>query len=294
MTSAMEPNIKGPTDKDSFAFVQSLATELSSGKIDMPSFPDVAARVRQVLSDEFVSSIQIVRVVTSEAALAGKLLMIANSVAMNPNGQKITELKTAITRIGLNMVRSASLAFAMEQLRKAGDLTALQKPMGVLWERSVLVAAMCYVVAKRCTSINADTALLMGLMHCMGRLYILTRAAKFPALFADKATYNQIERDWHSNIAKAILENWQISDEVVAAVAGFEDLDRDHKGAPDLTDVLTVANLLSSYHEFPESLELNMQGVHACVRMNLDAAACLRVVQESANEIASLRKALGN
>jgi hypothetical protein len=37
-----------------------------------------------------------------------------------------------------------------------------------------------------------------------------------------------------------------------------------------------------------------MQGVHACVRMNLDAAACLRVVQESANEIASLRKALGN
>ena len=110
-------NHKGPSDTESFAFVQSLAKELSSGRIDMPSFPDVAARVRQVLADEFVSSAQVVRVVSSEAALAGKLLMIANSAAINPGGARITEIKTAVTRIGLNMVRSATLAFAMEQLR---------------------------------------------------------------------------------------------------------------------------------------------------------------------------------
>ena len=72
----------GPTNKDSFAFVKLLAAELSAGKIDMPSFPDVAARVRQVLSDEFVSSKQVIRVVSSEPALAGKLLMIANSAAL--------------------------------------------------------------------------------------------------------------------------------------------------------------------------------------------------------------------
>lgn len=283
----------GPTNKDSFAFVQSLAKELSAGKIEMPSFPDVAVRVRQVLSDEFVSSKQVVRVVSSEPALAGKLLMIANSAAMNPSGPRLTDLKSAITRIGLNMVRSASLAFAMEQIRKSESLSALRVPMTELWERSVLVAAMSYVIAKRCTQVNPDTALLAGLMHCMGRLYILTRAANFQLLFNDQPTYNQIVRDWHSSIAKAILENWEISEEIVSAVEEYENIDRAHIGATDLTDVLTVANLLASFHEFPESLELNMHGVKACERMRMDKESATRILVESAEEVASLRSALG-
>jgi HD-like signal output (HDOD) protein len=277
----------------SFAFVETLAHELSAGKIDLPSFPDVAARVRQVLSDEFVSSQQIVKVVSSEPALIGKLLMIANSAAMNPGGPRITDLKGAITRIGFNMVRSASLAFAMEQIKKSESLAGLRQPLNELWERSVLVAALSYVVAKRCTNVNADTALLAGLMHGMGRLYILTRAAKHPELFNDSPTYNQIVRDWHSSIAKAILENWEISEEIVLAVEEYENLDRSHVGYTDLTDVLTVASLMGSFHEFPESLELNMQGVKAFERMQLDAEAVTRILAESAQEVASLRSALG-
>lgn len=283
------------SSQDAFAFVQMLARELSSGKIDMPSFPDIAARVRQVLSDEFVSSKQVVKVVSTEPALAGKLLMIANSVAMNPAGVRIMDLNTAITRIGLNMVRSASLAFAMEQLRKADAYASLRGPMTALWERSVLVAALCYVLARRLTpAINADTAMLAGLMHGMGKLYILTRSTQHPALFNDAPTYNQIVRDWHASIAKAILENWEISEEIVAAVEGYEDLERDHKGPGDLTDVLTVANLLASFHEFPDALELNMQGVKACSRIGLTADLARQILKESDAEVASLRQALGS
>jgi HD-like signal output (HDOD) protein len=276
-----------------FEFVQALAQELSAGKVDLPSFPDVAARVRQVLSDEFVSSQQIVKVVSTEPALVGKLLMIANSAAMNPGGPKITELKGAITRIGFNMVRSASLAFAMEQIKKSEGLAGLRQPLAALWESSVLVAALSYVIAKRCTNVNADTALLAGLMHGMGRLYILTRAAKHPELFNDSPTYNQIVRDWHSSIAKAILENWEISDEIVQAVEEYEDLGRTHVGYTDLTDVLTVSTLIGAFHEFPESLELNMQGVKAFERMQLDGEGVMKILAESEREVASLRQALG-
>jgi HD-like signal output (HDOD) protein len=282
------------SSKDSFAFVQALAGELSSGKIDMPSFPDIAARVRQVLSDEFVSSKQVVRVVSTEPALAGKLMMIANSVAMNPNGARITDLNTAITRIGLNMVRSASRSFAMEQIRKSEAFASLRAPMTALWERSVLVASLSYVVAKRLTANNPDTAMLAGLMHGMGKLYILTRAVKHPALFADPPTYNQIVRDWHSSIAKAILENWDINEDIVAAVESYEDLERDHKGPPDLTDVLTVANLLASFHDYPDSIELNMQGVKSCSRMGMTKEAAETILKESGEEVASLRGALGS
>lgn len=278
---------------ESFAFVQMLATELSSGKIDMPSFPDIAARVRQVLSDEFVSSKQVVKVVGTEPALAGKLMMIANSVAMNPNGARITDLNTAITRIGLNMVRSASLAFAMEQIRKSENFASLRAPMNLLWERSVLVAALSFVVAKRLTKLNADTAMLAGLLHGMGKLYILTRAVKHPGLFKDTTTYNQIVRDWHTSIAKAILENWEINEDIVIAVESFEDFDRDRKDTTELTDVLAVSNLLASFHDMPDAIELNLQGVKACGRLSVTKDVALTVLKESKAEVASLRAALG-
>jgi hypothetical protein len=201
-TQASEQVVTGSTKDDAFAFIKSLALELSSGKIELPSFPDVALQVRKVLSDEFVSSKQVVRVVSTEPALAAKLLLMANSAALNPGGPKVVELRTAITRIGFNMVRSASLAFAMEQIRKAESLKSLRGPLNVLWERSVLVAALSFVVAKRHTQVNPDTALLAGLLHGVGKLYIMARAAKHPMLFADQPTYSQIVRDWHASIAK--------------------------------------------------------------------------------------------
>ena len=51
-------------------------------------------------------------------------------------------------------------------------------------------------------------------------------------------------RDWHANVAKALLENWKVADEIVDAVAGYEDLDREARGPVTLTDVLSLAMLL--------------------------------------------------
>ena len=50
-----------------------------------------------------------------------------------------------------------------------------------------------------------------------------------------------------------------MSEDIVAAIAGFEELDRGHEGAPDLTDVLTVAHLLASCRGSAQLLELDMQ-----------------------------------
>jgi HD-like signal output (HDOD) protein len=293
MTTKYAANIAGPSDKEAFAFVQTLALELSAGKIEIPSFPDVAVRVRKVLSDEAANAERVARVVSSEPALVAKLLQVANSVALNPNGHRITELKSAIARIGLAMVRSASLAFALDQLQKAEGLAPLRKPLNELWERGVKVAAMAFVVAKSLTKVNPDSALLAGLMHGMGRVYILTRMVKHPALFADQASYQKIVRDWNGSIAKAVLESWEISPDIVDAVENYEDPDRSHVGAPDLTDVLTVAHLIVSLHVDRNALELQLNDAKASQRMKLDRPACEKLLAETAGELASLRAALG-
>lgn len=293
MNTAAAQAPKSTIDAEAFAFVQGLASELSKGKVDLPSFPDIALRVRQVLADENVTQEQVVRVVGSEPALAARLLQIANSAALNFTGKAITELRTAINRMGHNMVRSAAIAFAMSQLKKVDSLKGLEQPLDQLWKNSAAVAAMSHAVARRFSKVNPDTAMLAGLLHGIGKLYILTRSSKHPALFADQATYNQIVRDWHSAVAKALLENWDMAEEIVCAVSDYEDMERDHDGPVDLTDVLTVGNLLASFKEHPESIEINMHDVAACKRMNIDRATYEKLIDESESEIDALRQALG-
>ena len=62
------------TNKAAFEFVQFLAQELSSGKVELPSFPDIAIKVRKVLADDNVNLDMVLRVVGSEPTLAARLL----------------------------------------------------------------------------------------------------------------------------------------------------------------------------------------------------------------------------
>jgi HD-like signal output (HDOD) protein len=293
MSTAPAESATGASDGEAFAFVQDLAAELSRGKVDLPSFPDVALRVRQVLADEEVSPERVVRVISAEPALAAQLLQIANSAALNASRKKVTDLRAAVTRMGFNVVRSAAIAFAMAQLHKAKELRGLEKPLRELWRRSATVAAMSYVVAKHHSKVNPDTALLAGLLHGIGQLYILTRSAKHPTLFAKPASYNAIVRDWSAPVAKALLENWGMAEEIVTAVNEFEHLEREHEGAADLVDVLTVGYLLTIYQKHPDTIELNLQNVAACKRVHMDTSAYRKLIEESNAEIEALRQALG-
>ncbi len=204
MAVERKENIAGPSDREAFAFVQALAQEMSGGKIEIPSFPDVAVRIRQVLADDNCNSAQVAKVVAAEPGMTAKLLQMANSAALNPSGHKITELKGAIARIGFSNVRSASLAYAMSQIRNAPSLVSIRKPLNELWEHSVKMAALAFVAARRWAKVSPDKALLAGLMHGVGKVYILARSAEHPALFADPARYQQIVDDWNAAIAKAV------------------------------------------------------------------------------------------
>ncbi|MEJ1961963.1 MAG: HDOD domain-containing protein [Gammaproteobacteria bacterium] len=278
----------------SFAFVQALATELSSGKVELPGFPDIVARVQRVLSDENVSSDRVVKVLGTEPVLAGQLMSVANSAALNPSGRTIADLRAAVARVGLNTVRTATIAYAMRLLRAGVELKSISTQLNELWQRNVLVASISYVLARKRTQVSPDTALLTGLLHGVGRLYIMTRAVRHPALFSNPSIYQLIERDWHLSIATALLENWDISPEIVSAVRDSEDYAREPRGAASLTDVLVAANMIAVHADQPpEFLQARLQTVRAIARLELTRDICETLMEESADEIADLREALG-
>lgn len=287
-----EPDSR-PANRDAFIFVQALAAEASTGKIEIPSFPDVAMRIRRVLADDDCDAAKVAKVAGAEPALAARLLQMANSVALNRMGVKVTELKTAVARLGFSNVRTASLTYAMEQMRNAPALEPLREPLNHLWERSVNVAAMAYVAARAWTKISPDHALLAGLMHTMGRVYILTRSVNHPGLFADAGSYQQISDGWHAQIAKLVLESWDIAPDVVRAVEKFENPDREEGASPDLTDVLAVAYLLACFPADSEALEAQLAETSSSRRLGLTRESVQKVLKDSAAELASLHAALG-
>ena len=281
----------GPGDV-AFTFVQALASELSGGKIELPGFPHIVMRVQKVLADENADSNRIVKVLGSEPVLASQIVRMANSAALNPAGVLVSDLRTAVSRVGLNTVRSATIAFAVRQLREAPLLKGLEAPLGLLWKRSVLVASLSCVIARRLTPLNPDTALLAGLLQSIGRLYILTRASGHRALFADQENYQAIEQDWHLSIAAALLENWGIADEIVQAVHESENFDRDARGPVGLADVLVAGTILAEHHNQPQVLQAQVHCARPLHKLRLDATACEAFIAESATDIESLREAL--
>jgi putative nucleotidyltransferase with HDIG domain len=275
-----------------FAFVSELAQEVSRGRVELPSFPDVAVRVRKVLADEHVSNEQIARVVGSDAGLAARVFTLANSAALNRSGRSVSELKTAVNRIGHNNVRTAAVSFAIAQLRRANELRHIAKELEQLWQEATMVAALAYAVASR-TGVNADESMLAGLLHNVGKIYILARANRHDSLFKDPAALPQVVRDWHANVGRAIVENWGFPDHIAEAIGEHENIDR-QVGTPDVADVLTVAVMMAGFFGHETDLELNMQGVKAFWRLQLDNDKCVHVMRGCAEEISALRTALGD
>ena len=291
---ASDHPVKDGGERDvAFMFVQALAAELSGGKVELPGFPHIVMRVQRILSDDKADATKIVRVIGSEPVLATQLVRMANSAALNPGGTPVTDLRAAFTRVGADTVRSATIAFAMRQLNEAPALRGLEMQLGVLWRRSVQVASLCSVIARRLTNVSPDTALLAGLLQGIGRLYILTRASRHRSLFCDAAAYQAIEHDWHLSIAAALLENWGIADEIVQAVHESENLNREARGFPALADVLVVGTLLADLNGDATALAAQVQCAKPLQRLRLDQQACERFLAESAQEVTALRDALG-
>ena len=289
--SAAQPSPRSGDDV-AFTFVQALAAELSGGKVELPGFPHVVLRVQRVLADIKADANRIVQVIGGEPVLSAQLMRMANSAALNPAKAPVSDLKGAVARVGLDTVRSATIACAVQQLRSAPQLRGLEKQLDALWQRSILVASLGHVVATRLTRVNPDAALLAGMLQGIGRLYILTRASGHRALFADETSYQTIEHDWHLSIAAALLENWGFSDEIVQTVHESESAERDLRGGVGLTDVLAVAVLLAEHHSQPHVIKAQVNSARLLQRLQLDESTCGSFIAESAQAVNALREAL--
>ncbi len=273
-------------------FLSKLAAEVSGGTVNLPSFPDVVIRIRKALADPEAKLSQTVKIVSTEPRLAARLVQAANSAAFNPSGKPLTDLRTAITRLGQRPVQSAVMAFAVQQLRLAPALRSISKPLNVLWEESITVASICQVIAKR-TKIIPEEAFLTGLLHGIGRLYVMVRAAGKLKHMSQNREFMDMVEGWHPAIGKAVLENWGFAEAMCEALGEQGDYDRSGKGEADLTDILIVGVALSSVLRQPGPRTVETDGINSFHRLGLSPQDCTSVLRHAEHQLGSLHAALG-
>ena len=276
-----------------FDFVCKLAAELSTGRVELPSFPRVAIQVHRVLGRPDVTDDRVARVIACEAGLAARVLALANSAALSRGGRPILDLRQAVTRVGHQNTRSAAIAYSLGQLRMARQLRHIVDQLSSFWQHSTMVAALAHVVATHTRAADADEAMLAGLMHNIGGVYILARAEPGSLLFSDVATRDAIMRDWNAQIGRAIAENWGMSEAIAEAIAEQDVTMRPVSGRRDLLDVLSVAVRAACLRPGSDDAVLIVAGANTFGRLGIDGPAIEQLLAESSAEITDLRSALG-
>ncbi len=273
------------------AFLQKLAAEVSEGSIDLPCFPDVVIRISTALADPNTTSDHVVTIVGAEPRLAARILQTANSAAFNTTGKPLADLRSAITRLGHQMVHGTAMSYAMQQMKNEASLRSIAQPLTELWNKSIAVASICRVVAGR-TRLSPDEAFLTGLLHGIGNLYIMARAATQATGLGGEKSWMDLLEGWQASIGKAVLESWGFAEELCDAVGEQGDHERRWKHEAGLSDVLIASLLLAETLKMPEPRALPTEGVNAFLSVKVAAEDCPAILAEAENQIRLVHEAL--
>ncbi len=225
-------------------FLNQLAADLNSKDVQLPSFPDVVINIRKALEDPSCSAERLGDVVRTDAVLVARLLMKANSAFHNRAGIEITNLDLAISRLGFEEVRNAAITLAVEQLFNAEEHEDIKDVLKIVWEKSLSLASMSFVVARQSGGVNADNAFLGGLLHEIGSLYILTRVQKYPGLMGDPEKLGELLEQWTPSIGRSIVDSWGFSSSIADSLEIDEHRNPEEGSPASVVDVVYAAKCL--------------------------------------------------
>ncbi len=270
-------------------FCDELLDDLEHNRLVLPTLPEVALKVRDVVDDPDSSISDLVKIIVSDPALSARLIQVANSPLMRA-GRQIESVDAAVGRLGMRIVRDLATSMVMEQMFQAtSDVT--DHRLRRLWEHSTEVAAICHALAGQFTRLNPEQALLAGLVHDIGALPILTKAEDFPELLQDEAALDRIISELHPRIGGAILRSWNFPSELVDSAEQHENMGY-NSAAADYVDVVIVANLQSYLGSGHPMAEQDLSQVPAFAKLGLSPDVNVIDMEETGNAIRETQQLL--
>jgi putative nucleotidyltransferase with HDIG domain len=186
-----------------------------SQPIDIPVFHQVALRIQQLLQNSDYNVNDIVTIVNDDPSLASKMLTMANS-AFNSGASLVTTIKEALVRLGSQQI--INLAFTASNASQKSDNKIIDEHITKLWIHSHTVAVvsswLAMVLQKdKKIRINVEETYLAGLLHDIGKLYLLKSMEKLDSagvLKVDHITIDTVLFEIHVDQGVRVMEHWKI------------------------------------------------------------------------------------
>nr|WP_315492692.1 HDOD domain-containing protein [uncultured Pseudomonas sp.] len=259
---------------------QALVMAIDNDDLVLPTLPEVALKIRQAAEDPEVSISHLSKVISRDTALTARLIKVVNSPLLRAT-QEVTDLHTAITRLGTNYSSNLSIGLVMEQIFHARSEVVEQK-MRDVWRRSLEVAGVCYALCRNHSQLKPDQAALGGLVHQIGVLPILTYAEDHYELLSDPVSLNHVIDSIHPLLGDKLLRGWDFPEMLVNVPAHYQDLERD-SASLDYVDLVQVAVLYchkntdhplanAALSSLPAFRKLRIDPLNEAVRTELEEA----------------------
>jgi putative nucleotidyltransferase with HDIG domain len=256
------------------AFLRDIEQALARGDLECPTFVDAALNARMALSHPDLSAVQVAKVVSGEPLLTARVVAYANSAAVHRGGKPISDVKSAVVRIGQAAVRNISVALALHQVAHANELRPFSAQARETLDHGIEVAALSHVLALYHGRVAPDLASFSGLVHDLGQFYALWRAARYPALVARPREVRQLAHEHHAAIGAAMLRGLKLSEPIVEAVRSHE---HDPGTLPPggLAQLLSVANRCANSPAAEAATDIGAAAFPADGRLEVPAAQAL-------------------
>jgi len=275
----------------SLAFREAFAAA-KVGELNFPTSLEASRRVLKAVENPDIGLATLAKIVVSEPLLSAKVIRLANSVALNPSNQIIRDVRLAVVRVGMDPIKALAMVLIMNQLRQSQRHSGTRNLSSRLWERSVNVAALAYVIAKKMTSLNPDEAMFAGIVHDLGRFYLLSQAVDYPELLENQAVLAETVNDLAERATRLVLGELNLPASVVEAVLASRQYGKTMPPST-LSDVLFIARALSPRQDPFSELDPRVVPIaNTVTALGLDQSTVAEVIAASGDEIYSIAVAL--
>lgn len=262
------------------------------GELSFPTSLDASRRVLRAVENPDIGLSALAKIVVAEPLLSAKVIRLANSVALNPANVVIKDVRQAVLRIGMDPIKSLAMVLIMDQLRQSQRHSGCRELSNRLWERSVHVAALSYVLARKLTRLNADEVMFAGIVHDLGRFYLLSRASEFPALLDDHVALAETINDLAAQTTERVFAELNLPPSVVEAVLSSRQFSGTMPPAT-MSDLLFIASVVSPRQDPFDELDARVIPLaNSAVTLGLEQSMVSEIIAASGDEIYSIAIAL--
>ena len=215
---------------------------------DLPPMPHVASRAISMIENPDTTAVEISELLSSDTALAARVLKIANS-AMFSRQREVTTLSQAVMLIGFKALKGVIVAATLRQMHKSTG-----KVDRLIWENSMCTAMCSTILAKTLKKRYVEEVFLLGLLHGLGQIVFLhqqdtSKQYKEVLAMVQSGEHEYAEAEQkiygfaHPLIGALVAKKWNFSAETCQVILHYRDLPEGESPDNELEEKTAIVQL---------------------------------------------------